>query len=470
MPSTSLRSAAGTAVRGELIMSEARFTKTWAKHAANARNLVSGLVNRKALSDRLRDVHAVAYEIIGRKMSPEAQLRKLKSGGWRIPAYRVTTDLDAERLAGELAKRKAKSPYRLDGLVIAVNEPRPRPRSGNPQHMVAFKRNLESDAVVADVTDVVWRATRHGKLRPRVRIKPVQLSGVKVEFISGHNAAYIRRESIGPGARVKVIRSGDVIPYIMEVVKAAKPKLPTVPFEWDGVDAVVPEGTGSDEARMRATEFFFSSLGIEGIKYGTVSKLAGAGYGTLVEIVRMPEVEMVDALGKAGGLRLSKALDSLYESGVRLDAFMAASGVFPGVGRTRFAQLVDSVPEIMDLRPRELHQAMIGLPGWGSSLAASVSRAMPEFRRLAKELELDWRTDAPAGSMSGEVVLFTGFRDKGLAKDIEGAGGRVAGNFSAKVTVLVTKDGTSSSAKAKAAKRSGVPIMGPDELRERFGI
>ena len=461
---------AGTAVRGELIMGEARFNAVWAKHAANARNLVSGLVNRKKLHDGLKDVHAVGYELIGAKMSPEAQLRKLKADGWRIPAFKVTNQLDAEKITNMLVTRKAKSPYRLDGLVLSVNEPRPRPRSGNPSYSVAFKKNLESDAAVVEVEDVVWRETRYGRIHPRVKIKPTRMGGVTVSYANGHNAAYIRKEGIGPGAKVKAIRAGDTIPYIMEVIKPVEPKMPGVPYEWEGLHTVVPKGDAGKEAELRATEFFFSSLGIEGIKYGTVSKLDAAGYETLIDIVRMPEDEMVDVLGRAGGRRLAKALDALYGSGVRLDKLLVASGLFPGVGRTRFAQMVEAVPDVMAMHKADLKEELEGLPGWGGSLVSTVLGGLPAFKRFAKDVDLEWSTDPSTGSMAGEVILFTGFRDKGLAAAIEAAGGRVAGNWSAKVTVLVTKDGSSTSAKAKAARRSGVPIMGPDELRERFDL
>ena len=71
----------------------------------------------------------------------------------------------------------------------------------------------------------------------------------------------------------------------------------------------------------------------------------------------------------------------------------------------------------------------------------------------------------PAGNMTGERILFTGFRDPGLAREIEDAGGSVAGNWSQSITFVVTKDGRSNSTKAKAAKRSGVPIISVDELR-----
>lgn len=465
-----------TAVRGELVMSEAKFKQVWAKHAANARNLVSGLVNRKTLADGLEHVDAVAYEFVGSSpMSPQAQLLKLKKLGFRVPAYLVTNDPGFEKLSGRLAKRRSGSRYAVDGLVLAVNEARKRNTSGNPKHMVAFKQNLDSDAKIVDVVDVVWRTTRHGRIAPRVKIRPTQLSGVKVTWISGQNLAYIVKEKIGPGAKVKVVRSGDVIPYIVEVVKpAAHPKTPDHQpgFErWtrEGVHAVLPKGTRDAEAEMRSTEFFFSTMGIEGIKYGTITKLANAGYGKLLDIARMPEEEMVEVLGQAAGRRLSQGLDGLYDAGARLDLLMAASGAFPGIGKTRLGQAVESIPRIMKLGGGQLDKALSVLPGWGDLLVDGVVSNMPKFKRFVEDMDIEWHLpEARRGAFAGETVLFTGFRDRGLSVKIERAGGKVAGNWSAKVTLLVTKDGRMDSTKAKSARRAGIPIISRDELVSRL--
>ncbi|MFM8430420.1 MAG: MBL fold metallo-hydrolase, partial [Holophagaceae bacterium] len=48
------------------------------------------------------------------------------------------------------------------------------------------------------------------------------------------NARYIVQHSIGPGTRIRVTRSGEVIPYIVEVVKGSKePQMPNVEYEWN---------------------------------------------------------------------------------------------------------------------------------------------------------------------------------------------------------------------------------------------
>jgi DNA polymerase/3'-5' exonuclease PolX len=56
--------AAGTAVRGEFIMPKAVFVEKYAGSFANARNLVSGIVNRKSVDDKCRDLDFVTYEVV----------------------------------------------------------------------------------------------------------------------------------------------------------------------------------------------------------------------------------------------------------------------------------------------------------------------------------------------------------------------------------------------------------------------
>ena len=71
------------------------------------------------------------------------------------------------------------------------------------------------------VVDVIWSPSKDGYLKPRIRVDPVQVGGVTIEYTTGFNGAFIRDNKIGVGAKVKLIRSGDVIPYIEEVIDKA---------------------------------------------------------------------------------------------------------------------------------------------------------------------------------------------------------------------------------------------------------
>jgi len=56
----------------------------------------------------------------------------------------------------------------------------------------------------------------------------------KIEYATAFNAAFVEDNKIGIGALVKLVRSGDVIPHIMEVIEPAqKAKMPDVEYKWE---------------------------------------------------------------------------------------------------------------------------------------------------------------------------------------------------------------------------------------------
>ena len=69
----------------------------------------------------------------------------------------------------------------------------------------------------------------------KVHFEKVRLSQADLEYTNGFNAKYIVNNKLGPGAVITVIRSGDVIPHILDVIKPAKkPSLPkNYQYEWD---------------------------------------------------------------------------------------------------------------------------------------------------------------------------------------------------------------------------------------------
>jgi len=65
--------------------------------------------------------------------------------------------------------------------------------------------------------------------------------------------------------------------------------------------------------------------------------------------------------------------------------------------------------------------------------------------------------------LQNQIIVFTGFRDKDLKKDIEKNGGTVVSGFSKKVTLVIAKDVSSSSGTIKKAKNSSIPVPVTDK-------
>ncbi|MDO4714070.1 MAG: helix-hairpin-helix domain-containing protein [bacterium] len=66
---------------------------------------------------------------------------------------------------------------------------------------------------------VDFQVGRTGIITPVANLEPVQLSGAKISRVSLHNFDFIQSKQIKKGDFVRVQRSGEVIPYIVSVIK-----------------------------------------------------------------------------------------------------------------------------------------------------------------------------------------------------------------------------------------------------------
>ena len=82
---------------------------------------------------------------------------------------------------------------------------------------------------------------------------------------------------MGIGAVVTLVRSGDVIPHIMNVVEPAeKAKMPDVAYKWNDthVDIIMEDAEQDDTVREKNMVGFFKGLEVDGLGPGNVKKLS----------------------------------------------------------------------------------------------------------------------------------------------------------------------------------------------------
>ena len=195
--------------------------------------MVAGIINHKHISDTIVDLHFVAYEVIVPQKKPSEQMEFLGTIDVERVLYRVTNILSNEMLSATLIDWRKSNIYEIDGVIVTNDAIYPR-KSGNPDHAFAFKMVLSDQIAEAKVVDVIWTPSKDGYLKPRVKIEPIHLGGVTIEYATGFNGAFIKDNKIGIGAIIELIRSGDVIPYIKAVtVPAEESKMPSVPFKWN---------------------------------------------------------------------------------------------------------------------------------------------------------------------------------------------------------------------------------------------
>jgi DNA ligase (NAD+) len=86
------------------------------------------------------------------------------------------------------------------------------------------------------VIDILWKQSKNGYLKPTVQIEPIESFGSIIKYVTGFNAKFIEENKIGLGSKIKIVVSGDIIPYISEVLGPSNlgvAQMPNCEFEWE---------------------------------------------------------------------------------------------------------------------------------------------------------------------------------------------------------------------------------------------
>ena len=226
-------------VCGELICKRSTFDLMYSENYANPRNFVGSLIKQKSIESSVVDSlsfipYSNGIEQLGECWN-DMQLRD----GLRLSNYRAffTTDSDWKD-------------YEQDGLVVSVrlegHTLTSRPVKDNyPLNMVAIK--FKPKSIIVKVTDIEWNQKKSGKLIPTVCIQPTELDGSVISRTAGFNYGYIKTNRVGVGSEIEIIKSGDIIPYIVRTIKPSDNiPMPDCEYRINGIHLI---GINTDETK-----------------------------------------------------------------------------------------------------------------------------------------------------------------------------------------------------------------------------
>lgn len=463
-------------VRGELIISKEVFeTKYKDKNVngrvyRNPRNMVSGLVGAKTARQGLTDINFITYEIISSNMLPNIQLSELEILNFSVVKYENVENLSMELLSEKFISFKEKSEYDLDGIIVISDNLYTRNTSGNPSYMFAFKM-LTDDAIhTTEVLSVEWNISKWGQLKPVVIVKPVVLKDITIQRATAHNAKYIKDNSLGKGAIIKITRSKDVIPYILSVVKPSNPEYPEIPFAWDKNEVNIFATNLDNVMCIKLIAGIFEKLGIKHVSEATVSKMFENDLDDFIKIIKADKAK----LSKIPGFH-EKSVDRIYTNihkglqNVKLPTFLGASGIFGfGIGRKRIESLLQEVPDLLELDKKTAKVKIMKVQGFSDKTADKVANNLQYAVKLIRLTEgyITFKEgEKKSNELQGKKFVMSGFRSKELEELIVSKGGKVTTSVSKQTSgVIIANAGEKSSGKVKKAIELGVPII----LKEDF--
>lgn len=478
-------------VRAEAIMEDSKFEKKYSKKYRNARQMVAGSMNRKVTTQEvLNDIDIVAYEIVdmadatellGEEDTKKSRFNLLSDAGFKIAYHEVDDALahsDAS-LAETLDRFRESSKYTIDGLVITANDylnldSNRKSSSLNPEHSVKFKVLSEDSIVDTTVVNVHWKLSKSNFWKPRVEIEPVDLFGTTVTFATGFNGKFINDKKIGPGAKIKITKAGEVIPYIVDVIEPSKTvSEPESGWEWDdlGVEWKAPQG--SSEPVIMQLVHFFKTIGVEYLQETSIRKmldfydLENESFTSMAEeLIGFVDEEWKRVLGE-NGMKIFLSLHKKLTS-IKREQLLGATPFFGrGFGVRKAKKIMDvmSLDEFLSSSVNDIEN----IEGFAQT-SQTVIDGIPEFKDFYNRIEeyVSFEEVEKTDTLDGEVIVMTGFRDKEIKEFIENSGGRVSSAVSGKTTMVIAADVNSNSGKIKKAKENGIPVISANDFRHEY--
>lgn len=494
-------------IRGEVLISKEEFRKINEERLeeglppfANPRNAVAGSIRLQNPAEvAKRKLHGIVYQIS--YVEPESKhpenhyegIRMLHLLGFKTPFQDMKVCRGIEEVIEYCRwwERKRESyPYEIDGMVVKVNRKEYYEVLGftshHPRWAIAFK--FKPKQATTKLVSVAFQVGRMGTITPVGKLEPVEVGGVTVSSVSLFNEDFVREKDIRIGDMVLVERAGEVIPYVVQVVKEARDgdeipirfpencpscgsKLVKLPGEvaWRCINITCPAQVilrlkhwGSREA-----------MDIRGLGEATAKALYEKGlvrdvgdlyYLRVMDLLKLPGFAEKSATNLYNAIQESKSRGLervLYGLGIRYVGLTTAK---------KLAQVIDSIWDLKEM-PLERLESVEGI---GDVVAMSIKEFFSREENLRVIEKLDRagvrlrRTKLEReGPLKGKVFVFTGTlkccsREK-AGEIVESLGGVFGSSVTSKTSYLVVgvEPGRT---KLDRARQLGIPTISEEEF------
>ena len=480
-----------------------RLEEAGEKTYLNPRNTAAGSLRQLDPSlTATRPLTLLTYDIISSSDSIPATheeiIEYLKDLGFpAIEAESYPSIDSAIKASLEWTDRRRSLPYEADGVVIKVDSLALAADLGvvgkDPRGAIALK--FPAQEVSTHLLDIGVNVGRTGVLTPYAILEPVEIGGVVVRQATLHNFDYIAEKDIRPGDRVMVKRAGDVIPYVIGPVQAARqvylPSFKPPEFcpacgeqveHFSGEVAWYCVNLACPAQLIRNLEHFVSrgAMDIVGLGIKIVEQLVNAGL--VHDVADIYTLKRDDLLGLDGfaDKKADNLLESIEISKARSLARLITALGIRGVGEVGAADLSRHFLDLTALSQASLEELQT-IEGIGPNIAQGIVDwfASPANNKVLEKLRASgvWpmgeqkQESSVPQTLTGLTFVITGTLP-GLTREdaklfIESRGGKVTDSVSKKTSyLLLGAEPGSNFAKAGAL---GVPIIDEAELVRMAG-
>lgn len=393
-------------------------------------------------------------------------------------------------------KAREAEDYLIDGIVVKVNDRSHQQTLGHtgkgPRYAIAYK--FPAEQVTTVVEDIALQVGRTGKLTPVAHLRPVAVAGTTVSRATLHNEDFIKEKDIRIGDTVILQKAGDIIPEVVEVLPALRPKnakawrfpkksalcggdgsIERIPGEAAHRCAV--QGSYLVQERKLAHFVGKSALDIDGFGKKTVALLMKHELISEFDEIFDLTYDELQALPGFKETSSQNLIDAIHAARtVPFNRLLVGLSI-DHVGEETAYLLATNFKTIRALSTASTEK-IAAVKGIGEVVGEAVAAWFRDednqamLDRLLKHVTIESVSAPSIGPLTGQTVVVTGTLP-GMSREeaeaaVRSAGGSPAGSVSKKTTFVLA--GENAGSKLGKAEELGVEVIDEAEFRRRLSL
>ena len=493
IPKTIAKLQKNIEVRGELYCTDESFfdlgnemVKGKLDKPTSKRNIVAGLISRKDHLELCRHIKFKAFGLIDPKSNWKLEQEKyqvIKDYGFDTPDFTIhKTFKTILPIIKETQDFTVNGDFQIDGLVITLNDLSLQKKLGatahHPRYKIAFK--FKGDSKQTTIEEIIWAVSRNGILTPVGKVAPVELSGAVISRVSFHNYGLVKQFSLKKQDIIEIIRSGEVIPKFLSVVKSS-----SEPLEIPDKCPDCHQNLSIDGIRLRCVNsscpgmikegilHFVQKIGIDDLNARRLDEMIRKNLiDNIADLYRLKKEDFFK-LGKVKEVLAAKLYNAIQKSkSVDIATFLSSLGI-SGSGHNKSEKIVDAgldtIEKLKSMTAEKLNKVDSFAEKSASAFVNSLQKKIPLIDSLLAAGFKIYIKNKERFPLAGKSICITG----GLSEKrsvverwIRQAGGKVAGSVGKNTNYLLANEVNSNSSKLKKAKELNIPVIDEDKLKK----
>lgn len=186
------------------------------------RNIAAGLVNRKELSDDLKHLRFVAYNMYGQDNLYyfEERLNRLDLFGFEtVERFSLKNSLDIEFFYEEYEnKLREKWIYETDGIVLQINELNrlndiDALYEVDHHHHYNYALKPSAESALTTLTGITWDVSKYGYVIPVANYEPIELGDKIMQNATLNNYENVEKLDLRFGDAIEIENANEILPF-----------------------------------------------------------------------------------------------------------------------------------------------------------------------------------------------------------------------------------------------------------------